>query len=68
MGKEIPLISLITSPVSSLTSRSFTNPHETISVPKSGSMICDKASSTTFSAVPVDIVEEFTITKKWVIN
>ena len=45
--------------------RSFTKPHETISVPKSGSMIWDKAFSTSLSAVPVDFAEDpATMSKK----
>lgn len=47
----------MTSPRASLICKSFTKPHETISVPKSGSIICDKAFSTSFSAVPVDTAE-----------
>jgi len=47
----------MTSPKASLMCRSFTNPHETISVPKSGSMIWDKAFNTSLSAVPIDIAE-----------
>ena len=41
----------------SSTCKSFINPHDTISVPKSGSIICDKAFNTSFSASTVNNVE-----------
>ena len=46
---------IITSLATSSICKSFTKPHETISVPKSGSMIWDKAFSTSSFATSTDI-------------
>lgn len=47
----------MTSPEASLTWRSFTNPHETMSVPKSGSIIWDKAFNTSLVGSLVETAE-----------